>query len=89
MRPSDEFLQVVLKEVDMYIDMKIMTDILQQQVEENNLTSSARQLRSLVSNKRLVIFPRLGESYQRRFEKLMAYQYRVRTRLLHFYKFYS
>jgi len=73
----------------MYIDMKIMTDILQQQVEENNLKSSIRELRLLVNNKRLIVFPRRAESYQRRFDKLWAFQYRLRTRLLYFYKFYS
>ena len=73
----------------MYIDMKIMTDILQQQVEENNLSASVRLIRSLVSDKRLIVFPRLGESYERRFNKLMAFQYRRRISLLHFGRFYS
>jgi hypothetical protein len=73
----------------MYIDMKIMTDILQQQVKESNLNGSIREMRALVSDKRLIVFPRLEKSYERRFNKLMAFQYRHRIRLLHFCRFYS
>lgn len=73
----------------MYIDMKIMTDILQQQVEESYLNRPARERRLLVSDKSLIIFPRDAESFHRRFSKLFAFQYRHRARLLCFDRFYS
>jgi len=70
----------------MYVDMKIMTDILQQQFDENIFGRSLRERRLLVSSKRLIIFPRDSNSYEKRFNNLMAFQYRHRTRLLHYFK---
>jgi hypothetical protein len=70
----------------MYVDMKIMTEILQQQFDENIFARSLKERRLLVRSKRLIIFPRQSNSYDQRFSNLMAFQYRHRTRLLHCFK---
>ena len=73
----------------MYVDMKIMTDILQQQFDENIFARSMRQLRSLVSNKRMIVFPRTNQCFQQRFNNLVAFQYRHRVQLLYCDRTYS